>query len=90
MSYKLVHEIINEWYDPTDKLVLIALASHADNEKQEAWPSVETLEKKTSMSRRTIQRSLRKLEQLGYIKDVTRYYESEGPVVLPSQTGLFS
>lgn len=44
-----------------DRLVLLALADNADEEKRFAWPSVATLAKKARIHERTVQRILRRL-----------------------------
>jgi len=54
----------------TLKFVLLALADHANDEGRGAYPSIDTLAKKTSMSRRTVQRALDALIQLQIIKCV--------------------
>jgi hypothetical protein len=52
----------------THKFVLIALADHANDEGRGAYPSIAKLENKTNLCRRTVQRSLDALAQLGIIK----------------------
>jgi hypothetical protein len=54
----------------TSKFVLLALADHANDEGRGAYPSLETLAKKTSMTRRTVQRAIDALIQLRIIKCV--------------------
>ena len=54
----------------TSKFVLLALADHANDEGRGAYPSLDTLSKKTSMSRRTVQRALDALIKLEIIKCV--------------------
>jgi DNA-binding transcriptional regulator YhcF (GntR family) len=49
-----------------EKLLLLVISNYAD-EYGQAWPAVETLARDTGMSRATVQRSLRKLEKLGFI-----------------------
>ena len=56
---------------PTQKLVLIAVADHADHEGK-CFPSVSHLVNKTSLTRRTIFRALAELEQAGLIARVKR------------------
>ena len=46
-------------------LVLLAIADHASDDGSDAWPSVETLAKKTRVSPRTVQRAVRSLEARG-------------------------
>ena len=50
-----------------ERLVLLALADFA-NDAGEAWPSVETLAKKSNLSERKTRYALRRLEQTGEIK----------------------
>lgn len=52
----------------TDLLVLLALADFADDDGTNAWPSIETLAKKCRQDRRTVQRTLVKLEDAGLVK----------------------
>ena len=52
------------------KLVTLALANYA-NDKGSAWPSVETLAKKTGLSKRQIQRLLPQIEKAGLLKITT-------------------
>jgi DNA-binding transcriptional MocR family regulator len=53
----------------TDRLVLLALADSADDSGS-CWPSVLTLARKAAVSRRTVQRSLRTLEDMGEVSSV--------------------
>jgi hypothetical protein len=49
----------------TERLVLLAIADHADDETWTAWPSIERLAHKAKCSDRTVQRSIRSLADLG-------------------------
>jgi DNA-binding MarR family transcriptional regulator len=51
---------------PVTKLVLLAIADYCGAD-QTAWPSYETISKRTRLDRRTIIRHCKKLEQLGLI-----------------------
>jgi len=51
----------------TTKTLLFALFTYLHGEKTECWPSVGDISKVSGLSRRTIQRHLRILEQLEYI-----------------------
>jgi DnaD/phage-associated family protein len=51
---------------PTDKLVLLALADNA-NDEGDCWPSVETIARKTSLSTRSVIRSIKKLKTIGLV-----------------------
>lgn len=48
----------------SDKMVLLVIADHASDDGTNAYPSVGTIARKSSMSERTVQRSLVRLEQL--------------------------
>ena len=48
--------------EPTQKLVLLALADHANDENFQCWPSLTHICKKTNLGRSTVARSLRDLE----------------------------
>lgn len=78
MSYKIVDEVVKAGcISPKDKLVLLSLASHADDAKRQAWPSVATMAFQTGLSRRSVQRSLRNLERLGILRDTTVYFDPD-------------
>lgn len=48
-----------------DRLLLLAIADCADDEGDNAWPSVETLADKATCSERTVQRRIQVLEETG-------------------------
>ena len=50
------------------KFILVAMADYA-NEEGEAYPSIQTLNSKTSLNRKTIIAGLMQLESLGYLKN---------------------
>lgn len=49
----------------TDRLVLLAIADQARDDGTDAWPSIARLAVKVGVSERTVQRSIRKLAELG-------------------------
>ena len=51
----------------TKKMVLLAIADHADDTGDNAWPSVSTLARKVSITTRQVQRLLRELEDDGLL-----------------------
>lgn len=61
----------------TAKLVLIALADHADHEGV-CWPGQRGLGEKCGVSRQAVNRAMRKLEELGLITRVARHREDGG------------
>ena len=82
MSIKMITYAFKSFEDsklsPAQKLVLLALADHANDEDQLCWPSLNHLSKKTGMDRGTIWRSIQKLETLGLIKIVKK--GTNGPI----------
>lgn len=48
--------------DPTQKLVLLALADHTNDESGECWPSLTHICRKTGLGRSTVARALKALE----------------------------
>jgi hypothetical protein len=54
------------------RLVLIAIANHANNAGEHSWQSVETLSRSARLSERQTRYALRKLEELGEIEKVGR------------------
>lgn len=53
--------------DPTDKLVLLGIANHADRHGGNAFPSLATLAIYVGRSEQTVRRSIRRLEQIGLV-----------------------
>ena len=60
--------------NPSDVLVLLALADSAGDEG-ETWPKIEAIEHKSGLGRRTVYRSLDRLEKAGYIERIERRFE---------------
>ncbi len=58
--------------DPTAKLVLLALADHANGATALAWPSIARLVALTGLSERAVQQALRRLEAEGKVARATR------------------
>lgn len=48
-----------------DRLLLLAIADHAGDDGDHAWPSVKTLADKATCSERTVQRRIQHLEEIG-------------------------
>ena len=61
-----------ETNNPTQKLVLMALCDHVD-EQGLCWPSVKLIAERSGCQRRTVQRHLRDLEQDGFIEAIPHY-----------------
>lgn len=75
MSIEAINWALNHAPIPTDRkdaaalaITLIALANHAGPDGAEAFPSVDRMIGYTRLSRRTVQRALRSLEELGLIR----------------------
>jgi hypothetical protein len=53
--------------DPPEKIVLLAMADHADHEGRHVFPSVDLISWKTGYSPRQVQRIIRDLEKFGLL-----------------------
>jgi len=54
-------------HDQSDLLILLILADHA-NDKGECWPGLKIITKKSKVSRRTVERRLKSMAELGWIE----------------------
>jgi DNA-binding MarR family transcriptional regulator len=52
----------------SDKVVYMVLARHADNKTQECFPSLEQIAEEAGLSKKTVIRSLKRLNKYGYIE----------------------
>lgn len=83
-------------------LVLLGMADHANDAGERIFPSVESLGKKARLSRRQVQRILRKLEETGQIKQLGHHiprgrpdratieYGIEMTILRPAENGVTS
>lgn len=77
MSYKAYDWVwTHKFGSPTAKLVMMAVAKHAD-EKGMCWPRVRTLAEFCGISARTVQRQLKEFEQAGLIT-IQKKYRADG------------
>lgn len=77
MSYKAYDWVwTHKFGSPTAKLVMMAVAKHAD-EKGVCWPKVRTLAEFCGISARTVQRQLKEFEQAGLIT-IQKKYRADG------------
>lgn len=67
MSIRLMSEVWLTKLPLTEKMVLLVIADHANDEGTEAWPSQVTIGTKASVSVRTVQRSVNSLVAKGFI-----------------------
>lgn len=67
------------------RLVLLAIADHADDERWSAWPSVARIAAKVKISERTVQRYLRSLEALGEVTVAAKQGGSNRYTIHPRQ-----
>lgn len=67
MSFRIMAEVFETDLPATEKFVLLAIANFVDDEKGYAWPSQETLASKTSFSRQTVSKAIKKLQQKGIL-----------------------
>ncbi|MEM8616769.1 MAG: helix-turn-helix domain-containing protein [Pseudomonadota bacterium] len=67
MSIKIMSAIFeNETLGPTQRLIMLALADHADDEGR-CYPSIERLCARTGLKDRAVQSNIRALEAAGYV-----------------------
>lgn len=80
MSVRMMGEVFELKLKPTEALVLIALADHADHDGGGVYPSVPLIAWKTGFSVRTVQYVMRGLEEQGLlelVEEATRYRPRE-------------
>src|SRR5262249_42545246 len=66
MSIKIItaaFELPSAAVNPCERLVLLVLAWHADQNGRNAWPSVRTISRKTSLTERAVQKILVRLKE---------------------------
>jgi Helix-turn-helix domain len=68
MSGRLMGAVFDLDIPASWKLVLLAMADHAHDDGTSCYPSIETLARKTSQSRRGVQKIMRRLEEAGLIE----------------------
>lgn len=68
MSIRLMSEVWRTNLPTVEKMVLLVIADHANDEGTEAWPSQATIAKKASVSIRTVQRAVNNLCKEGYLR----------------------
>lgn len=77
MSYKFYDLVWAHDFDsPTEKLVMLEIASHAD-ENGKGWPKVKTIAGCCGISPRTVQRIIKKFEQAGRLT-IQKEYRPDG------------
>jgi len=67
MSVRLMGHVFYLPLPPADKLVLLAMADHADDDGTKCYLSVHRLTQKTGYSRRGVQKIIRRLEKAGFL-----------------------
>lgn len=68
MSIRLMSEVWRTDLPTVEKMVLLVIADHANDDGMEAWPSQATIAKKASVSIRTVQRAVNNLVKEGYVR----------------------
>jgi len=72
MSVRMMDKVWNTTLPTAEKMVLLVIADHANDNGTNAWPGIATIARKTSMSTRTVQRHIKTLEQSGLIDVVVQ------------------
>ena len=68
MSIRLMSEVWRTNLATTEKMVLLVIADHANDEGTQSYPSQATIAQKASISIRTVQRVVNQLCALNYIR----------------------
>lgn len=68
MSIRLMSEVWRTKLPTIEKMVLLVIADHANDEGTEAWPSQATIAAKASISVRTVQRAVNSLVSSGFLR----------------------
>jgi Helix-turn-helix domain len=71
VSVRLMAAVFELDIAASEKLVLLAMADHARDDGTGCYPSIELLARKTSQSRRGVQKIMRRLEEAGLIAPST-------------------
>ena len=72
MSYKIVDKIIkSDQFSMTEKMVFIALASFANDDGKNAFPSYDSIAKRSGANKRTVMRTITSLIKKGALKKKT-------------------
>ena len=81
MSIRLMALVFeNQDLSSTDKLIMLALTDHANDEGKSIYPSQYTLARKTGLTRPTINKHIQKLVDNGYLRKV-RYMEERSNIL---------
>jgi Helix-turn-helix domain len=67
VSVRLITAVFQLDIAPSEKLVLLAMADHAHDDGTGCYPSIELLARKTSQTRRGVQKIMRRLQGAGLI-----------------------
>jgi len=67
MSIRIMSEVWRTNLPTTEKMILLVIADHATDEGDNAWPSQVTIATRASCNVRTVQRSINKLVQDGWL-----------------------
>jgi DNA-binding transcriptional MocR family regulator len=76
MSFSAFRWAVTQTAPTQSKLILILLANRA-NDVGQCWPAYKTLAIESGMSRRSVIRSITKLEELGLIRSSHRFKNNE-------------
>ncbi len=71
MSIKVMSWVWEQDLPPLDKIVLMAIADHADDDGY-AWPGMKRIAEKCSMEKRTVQRHVERLQEQQLLKVESR------------------
>ena len=77
MGWKLLDKILDADLPPTEKFVLVVINNFYNEEKGIAWPSQTTIARKTSFSRQTVNKAIKRLCDKGVLVSSRRSAEGK-------------
>lgn len=69
MSVKLMSQVWEADLPPTQKLIMLSLADHANDDGWHVYPSVASICARTNLSERTVRGQLQDLQRVGLLVD---------------------
>jgi hypothetical protein len=73
VSVRLMGAIFDLDISAPEKLVLLAMADHAQDDGTKCWPSISRIAEKSSTTPRGVQKIIRRLERAGFLKHIGRH-----------------
>ena len=66
--FRILRAVRESDLTPTERLILLVVASHADNSTGEAWPGIPRIAAESGFTTRTVERALASLAKRGWLR----------------------